>query len=74
MNINNSKFPRLVRCVRNVDNSWLYERKNAPLLKIERCYKVVRIHIESWYTLVELEEFPGVKFNSVLFEELEGAK
>lgn len=74
MDINNTKFPRLVRCVRNVDNSWLYERKNAPLLKIERLYKVVAMKSDDWRAIVELEEFPGKGFNSVLFEELEGAE
>jgi len=43
------------------------ERANKHLVK-DKYYTVHLITIGSWSSTIELEEFPGIKFNSVHFE------
>lgn len=62
---------RQVRCMRNEDPGWWRCRDNAPALTVGKLYTVSGVHVHSWYTEVELEELPGLLFNSSLFEELD---
>ena len=62
---------RKVRCIDNKDTPMMICRENSYLLTVGEEYTVVDIEINSWYTLIRLEEIPGVQFNSVLFEEIE---
>ena len=66
--------PRQVVCVSNVDNGWWSCSNNAHLLTVGQIYNLVDIDVHDWHSLVYLEEFPGVDFNSVLFEEVERIK
>lgn len=63
---------RQVICVSNKDNKFFGCDENSPMLEVGKKYTVVSICIHSWHTEIELEEFPGVAFNSVCFEEEEG--
>lgn len=40
-------------------------------LEVGKVYTVSSIEVDSWYTDVLLVEVPSVKFNSVLFEDIE---
>ena len=62
---------RPVVCIRNKDESWFSCKENANLLEIGKTYTVVGVDIHDWHTLIELEEFPGLQFNSVLFDEVD---
>lgn len=63
---------RKVVCVQNVYSGFdANVRKNAALLTVGELYTVDCVEVHSWHTKVYLKEFPGVEFNSVLFEEIE---
>lgn len=70
MDIFNNEERRVV-CVSNEDPSTLWCKKNAPMLTVGETYTVRDIDVHSWHTIVYLREFPGVGFNSVLFEEID---
>ena len=57
-------------CINNEDNDFFECDCNSPLLEVGKTYTVVDVIEHSWHTEIELEEFPGVLFNSVCFEEL----
>lgn len=67
--IRNDK-PRKVKCIRN-DADVLAAGCNSKMLTIGKEYTVKSVEVFGWYTLVKLEEFPNIDFNSVLFEECE---
>lgn len=62
---------RKIVCVDNVNDKYGWN-KNAELLTIGQEYTVCRVKVHDWHTRVELVEFPGLQFNSVLFEEVGG--
>lgn len=68
MNIFNS-HPRKVVCITNSHNSWATTGAN-DLLEVGSEYTLAQVDVYGWYTLIELDEFPGVYFNSVLFAEI----
>lgn len=70
MDIFNSRVRKL-KCVSNEDHGWCSGDENAHLLTVGDTYTMVDIEVHSWHTLVWLEEFPGVEFNSSCFEECE---
>jgi hypothetical protein len=47
------------------------QQQCARLLKEGRRYAVKSLDVHSWSTDVELEEFPGETFNSVMFRKVE---
>ena len=61
---------RKIRCVNKYDTSPY--RCDYNLLEVGKEYTVTKIHVYSWFTMIELKEFPNKEFNSVLFEEIEG--
>lgn len=61
---------RWIRCIRN-DKEVIGHSDSNHLLDIGKAYYVVDIDVHSWYTEVLLKEFPGMWFNSVLFEEID---
>lgn len=65
-----NRRPRPIICIRNEDNKWSHADKNSPMLEVGKTYHVEDVDMGSWHTDVYLEEFPGVPFNSVLFEEV----
>ena len=68
MNINNSN-PRKIRCIANNHNMW--GSVNAEnMLKVGKVYTLTHIDVAPFFTVISLSEFPGVRFNSVLFEEM----
>ena len=67
LNIFNSK-PRWIVCCKNHHNPWGTRNANTKLV-IGETYKLKSIDVHGFFTLIELEEFPGIYFNSVLFEE-----
>ena len=71
MNISDNT-KRKVRCRAKYDTSPF----SCPfeLLEIGKEYTVIDIDVHSWFTNITLEEFPDEQFNSVLFEEIKGAK
>ena len=69
MDIWNSTVREVV-CVDNVNDKYGWN-KNAELLTIGQEYTVCGIDIHDWHSVVKLAEFPGLKFNSVLFEEID---
>ena len=62
--------PRKIKCIRNDDDTWGVNENNH-LLEVDKVYTLKSLEVHNWYTVVYLEEFPGVKFNSVSFEEVE---
>ena len=62
---------RQVICVSNKDNHFFDCDKNSPLLIVGEKYTVVGIDVWSFHTGVWLQEFPGIEFNSICFEEIE---
>ncbi len=40
----------------------------AKYMKVGEAYTVERTHVAGFHTNVELQEFPGVFFNSVMFD------
>lgn len=58
-----------LRCIRN-DSDVLGGRKDNSMLTIGEDYTLANFDVYDLFTLVELEEFPGLEFNSVLFEEV----
>lgn len=62
---------RKIKCINNEGSSMMSCRENNHLLTVGEEYTVIDIENYSWYTLIRLEEIPGVQFNSVLFEEIE---
>ena len=69
MDIFNSE-PRKIKCIRNDDDVW-GGGENHHLLEVGKEYTLEDIDVHSWHTIVYLEEFPNVEFNSVAFEEIE---
>lgn len=61
---------RKVACVANREVGMMVSSHNHPLLEIGRQYTVSSVEVNSWYTLVRLEEFPGKTFNSLAFNEV----
>ena len=66
--IYNSK-PRKVVCIDNVDNGF-GDGDDPACMEVGAIYTVVGVEIHSWHTLVKLDEFPGMQFNSVMFDEV----
>ncbi len=42
----------------------------SKLLTVGAVYTVASMHVDNWYTDVELKEVPGVRFNSVFFKNV----
>lgn len=61
------RIPRKLICKSNYDTLFC---SNGNLLEVGKKYTLVKIEIEPYNTTVWLEEFPGVPFNSVWFDEL----
>ena len=70
MDIFNTK-PRKIKCVRDDEHGMMVYSRNNHLLEIGKIYEISSIDVDKWFTGVYLKEFPGVPFNSVLFEEVE---
>ncbi|AOZ62021.1 hypothetical protein QCM8_103 [Bacillus phage QCM8] len=50
-----------------------YDIDNEKALRymdINKILRVQEIYVGSWYAEVEFQEFPGVKFNTELFEDI----
>ena len=62
---------REVICINNDDSECWGFKGTGHLLTIGQKYTLVDVEVHSWHTIVELKEFPGVQFNSVLFEEID---
>ena len=45
------------------------KEKAEKYLEIGKEYIIEKTHVSNWYTEVWLQEFPGVRFNSVFFED-----
>lgn len=69
MDIHNNK-KRPIKCIRNDEDGMMIGSENHHLLEIGKIYHVVDVDVHDWHTLIYLEEFPGVEFNSVVFEEV----
>ena len=63
--------PRIIKCIRNDDECWGGGGENHHLLEIGKEYTLADLVVYAWHTIVYIEEFPGVEFNSVVFEEVE---
>ena len=63
--------PRPIVCCTNSHNEFGTTNANTKLT-IGEIYHVTNINVGGCFTLIELEEFPGIRFNSVLFEEVSG--
>lgn len=44
--------------------------ENHHLLEVGKEYTLEDIIVHSWHTIVYIEEFPDMEFNSVAFEEI----
>lgn len=67
MDIFNSEV-RKIRCISNDSDLWF--GANHHLLEVGKIYTLDDLDVHPWYTYVYLVEFPGVHFNSVVFEEV----
>ena len=66
--IHNNK-ERLIRCVDNDDSNCFGLKGAGHLLTVGQDYTLTDVEVHGWHTRVSLAEFPGVEFNSVLFED-----
>lgn len=63
---------RSIICISNEDHGMCHVCKaNADKLVVGEIYTLDDLVVYDWHTDVYLKEFPGLKFNSVLFEEIE---
>ena len=60
---------RIVKCVEKYDTSPY--SCDYELLEIGKKYTVTNVDMFAYYTMITLKEFPGKRFNSVLFAESE---
>lgn len=65
---NNNK--RKILCVNNDDSEAWGFRGTGHLLIVGHEYTLVDTEVHSYHTKIELEEFPNIQFNSILFEEI----
>ena len=66
---NNDK--RKIICINNDDsNAWGF-KGHGHLLTVGKEYTLIDVEVHGWHTRVTLEEFPGIQFNSILFDEIE---
>ena len=63
--------PWKFKCVRNDEDVWGGGGENHHLLEVGREYTLEDIVIHSWHTIIYIEEFPDMEFNSVAFEEID---
>lgn len=69
MDIFNNETRKIV-CINNDDsNAWGFSG-TGHLLTVGIEYTLIDIEVHGWHTVIELEEFPNIQFNSVLFEEI----
>jgi len=69
LDISNDK-PRKIACRSKNDEGMMASSENHYMLEIGKIYNLQLLEVHSWYTLVYLEEFPGISFNSVVFNDL----
>lgn len=69
MNIFDNSIRKII-CIRNDNDTWGCSG-NGSLLTVGKQYTLVDTNVHGWYTEIELAEFPGKQFNSVLFEEVD---
>lgn len=69
MDIYNIK-PREIKCVRD-DDVWGGGGENNHLLEVGKEYTLEDIIVYSWHTIVYIEKFSDMEFNSVAFEEID---
>jgi len=69
MNINTKEGTKIIFLGRNGRDMHLEIAKK--ILTPRKTYTVKETNVYGWYTDVVLKEFPGRKFNSVMFEEEE---
>ena len=62
---------RKIKCFRNDNNCFGGGGENHHLLEVGKIYTLEDLDVHSWHTIVYVEEFPGVEFNSVAFEEIQ---
>ncbi|QEG04176.1 hypothetical protein [Bacillus phage BC-T25] len=68
---NNGHFPhgRVVKYTGkggyDIDNE-----KALRYMEVNKILRVQEIYVGGWYSEVEFQEFPGVRFNTVLFEDV----
>lgn len=63
--------PRKIMCIRNDEDRMIVGSNNHHLLEIGEIYHLNNTEVNSWYTLIYLEEFPDKEFNSVAFNEVD---
>lgn len=64
-----NNIPRYVRCSNKYSTPT--DTRNWKQLEVGKIYYLTDLDMGSWHTDVYLEEFEGLSFNSVLFEEIE---
>lgn len=52
--------------------AWGSNDNPSTVLTMGNVYTIKRTEVHTWHTKIELEEFPGMLFNSVCFRELDG--
>lgn len=65
---NNSE--RQIICVSNNEINFGHQ-EDPSVLTVGARYTFEKAEVYSWHTMVTLQEFPGKRFNSVHFEEVE---
>lgn len=71
MDIFNNEIRKIV-CIDNDDSDAWGFSGTGHLLTVGTEYTLVDVDVHGWHTRVELEEFPNVQFNSILFKEIDG--
>lgn len=64
-------FDKTERTIKCVDKYPALPPGDYELLEVGKIYTVANVDVDDWFTMIELKEFPGKRFNSVLFEESE---
>jgi hypothetical protein len=70
MDIFNDKVRKII-CINNDDSNAWGINGAGHLLTVGKEYTLIDVEVHSWHTRVTLEEFPGMQFNSILFEEVD---
>ena len=70
MDISNDKVRQIVCVTNDVRSSTFPGWEHADLLTVGKCYTLVDVEVHSWHTLVTIQEFPDLQFNSCIFDEV----
>lgn len=70
MSIDKKHGDKIKVTAETIKNGTLFDQLDAPLLKIGEKYTIDAINRDDFSTDVWIKEVPGIRFNSVMFDDL----